>query len=182
MYLRIAFFLLLVPLAWLSTGCASVQPPTAVVRGADLGDITGDGLTLKLDVMVSNPNAKALSIGRSSYGMSIADVRILQGETDTPVKLPANGWAPVTVPVVIRWDELFRVKEALVKTGGNVPYKIDGRLGIGSGLPLIGKSSIPIEYAGTLPLGDALTAPMVLLKSRALRDLAAKILMGLRQN
>jgi LEA14-like dessication related protein len=173
-----AVFVMLVLM--LLTGCGSVQRPSAEVRGAELGEITGDAITLNMDVLLSNPNRSALKMGRSSYAMTVADVRIVEGESEAGVTLPAGGSAPLTVPVRIRWDELLRVKDALVQTGGDVPYRIDGRIGIGGALPILGQQSIPLEYSGTLPLKQALSDPTVLLKSRAVRELAAKILTGLR--
>lgn len=168
-------------LAFFNLACSSTpKAPSAIVQGAELGDVTGDGLTMNLNLLVTNPNKNPLPIGKSSYTMTVSGVRIVEGETEVNVKLPASGSAPVTLPVTVKWDDLLKVKDALVSSRGDVPYRIDGRIGLGGSQPILGRASIPIEYSGTIPLRQALSDPTVLLRSRALRELAAQLFNSVR--
>lgn len=172
------YALLLVALVF-GVGCNAVQSPTAMVRGAQLGKVTPEGMMLNLDMTVSNPNAVSIPLTKMSYDMRLGGAdgaKLLDGTANPSTSIPANGSAPVTVPVQIRWEDLLNVKDALVSGGGNVPYTLSGKLSAGGGIPLIGEQSVPLSYSGTLPLKEALRDPQALVQSPAARELARRVL------
>lgn len=176
--MRFPTFLALIPLLFLSIACSSLERPTATVRGAQLGEITADGLTLNLDVLLSNPNPVEIPLTKTGYSLSLAGTKVLDGTAEPKTSIPAKGNAPVTLPIQLKWAELIKAKDAIISSGGDIPYSVDGKLGIGGGIPLIGEHSIPLNYSGTLPLREALRNPATLMKNPLARELATELLKG----
>ena len=165
----------------LNAGCGSaVKRPTASVRSANLGELTPDGLTLDLNVDVGNPNGFALPVSAASYKLGIAGVNVVSDTAKPTGSVPANGTLPVTVPVTLNFKDLFKAERAIVDTGGNVPYKIDGQLEFAAGpMASLGQGvTVPLKYDGTLPLRDFVKDPVALMKSPGGRRLVELVLGG----
>ena len=79
--------------------------------------------------------------------------------------------------MTVTYENLLAAEQAIVKSGGNVPFALDAGLSLDSGSPLAGKLRVPLEYSGTLPLRDILNNPQALLHNPAAQKLA-KELMG----
>jgi LEA14-like dessication related protein len=178
--IRIAIVL---PLAMLACACSSIQKPTATFESAHVGEVTPEGLTLNFQLGLKNPNAFALPVGDADYTFAVSGVEILEGEAKPAGTLPANGSTSVTLPVKVTFSKLLEARDAIAKSGGNIPYRFTGGLSVGEGGgvgALVGKSArIPLEYEGKLPLADLLKDPAILLRSPAARELAQKVLGGM---
>ena len=163
----------------LAVGCgSSVQQPTATVRSAKLGSITEDGLSIDFDVNVANPNSFALPVSAANYKLGFAGVNVVDDTAKPSGSVPANGTLPVTVPVALSFKDLLRAERAIVDSGGNVPYQLEGELAFATGpLAALGRSvKVPLNFNGTLPLRDYVRDPVALMKSPAGRQLLQAIL------
>ena len=170
-------YALVLLLAFFAVGCSNIESPTAIVQNASLGGVSADGMTLNLNLLVSNPNAVSLPLSNTSYSLSLADTKILDGDADPKTTIPAKGSAPVSLPIRIAWDDVLKAKDALVKSGGNVPYSFDGKVKLGAGLSLLGdRGTVPLKYNGTLPLRDALTDPEIIMNSKAAQAIARAVI------
>lgn len=162
----------------LSVGCSAVQRPTAIIQSANLGEITADGLTLDLDLLVANPNAFSIPLTKTDYAVSVGGAKLLDGTADPKTTLPANGSVPIKLPLRIAWADLLKAEDAIVRSGGDVPFTLSGKLGVGGGIPLLSDQSVPLSYSGTIPLRQALRDPRTILNSPAARQLARRVLGG----
>jgi LEA14-like dessication related protein len=175
-FLRLA---LLIPICLLSVACsgAGLQKPTAAVKGMSLGGVNATGLTMNFDVDVTNPNAVAIPLTTTDYGLSLGDTKVLDGKSDLTGDLPAGGTRSLVLPVAVTFENLMAAEQALVKSGGNVPYTLNAGLSAGRGNALLGQSlRVPLTYSGTLPLRDVLNDPKILMQSPAARALAQKVI------
>ncbi|HEV7302213.1 MAG TPA: LEA type 2 family protein [Tepidisphaeraceae bacterium] len=171
--------LVLVPFCLLSLACAGagLEKPTAAVKGMSLGAINATGLTMNFDVDVTNPNAFAVPLTAADYGLSISGTKVLDGKAEPGGELPAKGTRSLVLPVAVTFENLLAAEQALVKTGGNIPFSLDAGLSAGRGTALLGQSvRVPLSYSGTLPLRDVLNDPKILLQSPAARALAQKVI------
>jgi LEA14-like dessication related protein len=168
-------------LCLLTVGCAalSVQRPTAAVTGMAVQDVTAAGFTMNFGIDLTNPNAFALPLTAADYKVGLGGVGVADGRATPDASLPANGSATVSVPVTLTYDGLLAADQAIVKTGGNVPYTFDGGLSFGTHNPLLGDLRVPISTTGVLPLRDVLNNPQAVLQSPAARKLAQDLLDGL---
>jgi len=146
----------------LGTGCANlnVKQPTASIRSAEVGDLTADGMTVNFHVDVQNPNSVAIPLSAARYKLAFSGVEVLNDEAKPDAAIPANGSAPVKLPVHLSFQRLMNAEQAIAKSGGNVPYSFDGTLeftpGSLAGLPLSQPVRVPLKYSDTLHLRDML--------------------------
>lgn len=175
-----AIVLLLVPLL---VGCAAIETPTATVRGVQLGEVDADGIEFKLDLHLRNPNDFDLGLARSTYRLDLAGQRLLTGKTNPQTTLPALGEADVTFPLVIKWDDLLDLTDTIAKDpAGDLPFTFDAKLGIRppGAAGWFGGRSVPVKYAGSLPVRSAMDDPRTLLRSHAVRKMLEILLKSSR--
>jgi len=144
----------------LGTGCAAlnVKEPTASIRSADVQDLTADGLTVNFNVDVQNPNSVSIPLSAAKYKLALGGVEVLSDEAKPDASIPANGSAPVKLPVHLSFQRLLNAEQAIASSGGDVPYSFDGSLeftpGKLAGLPLSQPVRVPVKHSDTLRLRD----------------------------
>ncbi|MEM8874109.1 MAG: LEA type 2 family protein [Planctomycetota bacterium] len=149
----------------IAIGCQTVEKPTAFVRGAKLDSVAVDRFTIGVDVAVTNPNTFDLPLPMVDYEMSIREVELLEGQANTAnLVLPAGQTRSVTVPITVRYQALLELTDALLATGGEFDYRLEGEARFRPpGLPgLLGTVSAPFAFDGKLPLREALRDPKTL--------------------
>lgn len=172
-------YLFLLAFWFLSLACAA-KSPTAAVRGVSLGAVDAQGMTVNLAVSVTNPNSFAIPLAGASYSASLAGARTVTGTFVPSASLAANAETPVTVPIGIRWDDLLATKEAVVRSGGDVPFAVSAKIVPSGALAMLGdQAAVRLDYSGKLPLKQALRDPQAALNSPAARELAQALLRGL---
>lgn len=161
-----------------AVGCGSVVQPTASFRKADVVGVTTDGVALRFDVDVANANGFDLPVSAAGYDLKLGGVSVLDGRAEPGGSIPANGKREVGIPVNVTFDRLFKAEKALVESKGNVPYELDGTLEFSAGpMKALGQSvRVPLNFRGTLPLRDAVSDPVALLKTPAGRKFVEMVL------
>jgi LEA14-like dessication related protein len=173
----LALILVLPWLALLLTGCASVEPPTVAATGGELVGITTDGMTLGVDLAVTNPNSIDLPVRGVSYQLAAEGVNVAKGSAALAdgESLPAGGTKALRVPIELRWDELLEAGDALSASGGDFGYRVNGSASFATpGTAGLLPVKVPFEYEGQLPLRQALSNPRLLTSPDA-RRLAAEL-------
>ena len=169
--------ILLLPL-FLCVGCAAlnVQKPTAAVTGMQVQGVDANGFAMNFSVDLKNPNSIALPLTAADYQLGLAGVKVVQGKAKPEGSIPAAGSKSITLPVTLTYENLLAAEQAIVKSGGNVPYALEGGLSINTGTPLVGELHIPLQYNGTLPIRDVLNNPQAIAQSPAAQKLARELL------
>lgn len=156
-------------------GCSALnlKQPTASLRGANVANVTVQGLAANFDLNVENPNSVSLPISGASYKVSFSGVPVVDDQAKPDGTLPANGTLPVTLPVHLTFDQLVKAEQAIARSGGNVPFEFDGGLEFSSGkLAFMGPLKVPLHFSGTLNFRQAI--------EEAIRD--PRTLLELAQN
>jgi len=177
--MRIASSLALLWMLMTCVGCSNVnlQKPTAAFKDVSITGINEKGFTMNFDVELANPNDVELPLTAADYGLTLGDVKIMEGKANPGGSIPAKGSSRVMLPVAVTYENLLSAEKFIRQSGGNVPYKFTGGLNAGQGLPLLGNAlRIPLEYDGKLNLAELLKDPMLLMRSEAARTLAKKAL------
>ena len=175
-------FLCLLPLALLSLACSQIKQPSATFNSVNVTDLTPQGFTMAFDLNVHNPNSVALPVSGANYKLGFAGVNVLEGKAKPDATLPANGSAPVKLPVTLTFDNLLAAEKAIVNGGGKLPYSFTGDLAFNAGdsagalTKALGQSpSVPLKYEGTLDVKQLLSDPKVL-TSPAAKKLATQLM------
>jgi LEA14-like dessication related protein len=176
---RVLRYSALTPICLLSLACANlnVQRPTVSMRSASVKEITPAGFTLNFDVDLENPNSVALPLADVDYGLSLTGAKLVEGQARPEGSLPAKGKRPVTLPVMVTFDNLLKVVEGVGASGGEIPYGLEASFAFETGGGLLPqKIRVPLKYEGTLHARELLKDPMVLLRSSAARKLAERLI------
>ncbi len=136
----------LVVLAAVTTGCASLrpQPPTVDFRGVALKDVALSGATIDIVLSVRNPNAFGIDIRRLAYSLYADSTLVGVGQPFDRLQIPANDSSIVRLPVAFEYRTLGMVVVQLV-TQGEVNYRVKGDVTVGTP---IGDFNRPFEAAG----------------------------------
>lgn len=167
----------IVLLSFIGFGCSSMSldKPTASIKGMSIADVNTTGFTMNFDVSVANPNTVELPLSNADYKIALGGVKVVDGKAKSSGVIPAKGSHSVAVPVTLTYENLLAAKSAIVKSGGNIEYALDGGLSVDTGAPFLGSLRVPLTYSGTLPLRDILKDPMIVLKSPAAQKIAKEI-------
>src|SRR4051812_13636098 len=126
-------FAAILPLCLFAIGCASLQRPSALVKGMNLGDVNAKGFTMNFDIDLKNPNSVAMPLTNADYKLGLGGINVLEGKAKPAGSIPAGGETSVTLPVMLTYENLFAAEEAIRKGGGDVPYNFDGGLQLSGG-------------------------------------------------
>ena len=124
------------------------QRPTASITGMSVQGVDERGFTMDFDVDVTNPNSSAIPLTAADYRIGLGGVDVAEGKAKPQGSIPAGGTRNVKLPVTLTYENLLAAKQGIVKSGGNVPYALDGGLTFNTGVPLLGDKRVPLRYAG----------------------------------
>ncbi|WP_276666894.1 LEA type 2 family protein [Thalassolituus oleivorans] len=142
---------------------ANVQKPTANVSGVALTGVTLDSLTLAVDLDVVNPNPFAINTGAFNLDLAVDSKSIASVDKDnTGVELPAKGTAKTTLPLTLRFVDLYEAVAGL-KDENEFAYALAGSVSVA--LPILGEQEVPLSFNGSLPIPKI---PKISLKSAEL--------------
>jgi LEA14-like dessication related protein len=176
--LRIVFAL---AVCTFGVGCSAlnVQKPTAAVTGMAVQNVNASGFTMNFEVNVTNPNSMSLPLTAADYKLGLSGMNVLQGKAKPEGSIPAGGSKHLTLPVTLTYENLLAAEQAILKSGGSVPYELDAGLSFNSGTPLLGPLRVPLQYNGTLPLREVLNNPQAVMHNPAAQKLARQLIGGL---
>jgi LEA14-like dessication related protein len=136
--------------AMVFVGCRSVsrrvyQPPTVALRNVTVDRIGLTGGSLRVALLVRNPNFYSLSSAGMRYQLLVGDsVTIASGVDSTHRRIGANDSAVVELPVQVSWDGLSAAGRAIAATG-LVPYQVIGNITLDTPL---GTHEVPVNQRG----------------------------------
>lgn len=149
----------IMPVAVLTlAGCASlqeqikehVQKPTADVKGVNITDMTLDSVSMLVDLNVNNPNSFGFNTTGFDLALAVEESTLATlDKSDSPLSVPANGSAATSVPLTLKFADIYNAISSL-KDKDEFSYGIDA--GFKVALPVIGDMRIPVSFASSLPI------------------------------
>lgn len=134
-------------------GCSSLQPkleqPTVKVAGLHLLPAQGLSQPIEVNLLISNPNDRDLTLRGMSYTVGIENFDVLSGVSDQLPTLTAYKETPVKVVVTANVLQLVRLIEHFGRNGvkENVNYNFSAKLDFSAWLP-----DLRINEKGSIPL------------------------------
>jgi LEA14-like dessication related protein len=143
-------------LAAFAGGCKSlddalktVPQPDARVIGADVRNLSLNGLDLVFDIEITNPYGVKLPIVELNYAVGSGELQLLQGGIKTLEDVPANGSTVIQVPASL---DFAAAAQALsnVSPGSILPYHAEINIAVDA--PFIGAINLPLKHEGEIPV------------------------------
>jgi LEA14-like dessication related protein len=132
----------------LLAGCASLTrdwlPPEVQVTSVTPERIGLDRQTLRVGLLLENPNDRMLPIKAMTYKLSLAGTQVAEGGGALDKQLPAFGKAPVEVTVVADAASMLGLLPTLALRREPIGYRIAGTVTVAGVVP------IPYRHAGEL--------------------------------
>jgi LEA14-like dessication related protein len=165
---KIALALSLVLLA----GCAglnqlaasAVQKPKLTFRSVSLSSLDLEGATLAFTYDLENPNGFGLDLARVGYTVDVEGTRVASGDLPGGLAIKANGTAPVTFPVHVRFQDVPGIVTLLTSKKDTVKYRLAGNVGVRTPLGVL---DVPMSHEGGLKLPSV---PQFALEGIAIRS------------
>lgn len=132
-------------------GCRAVsrrlyRPPTVALRNVAVNGIGLTGGSLRVALLVRNPNFYSLSSAGMRYQLLVGDsVTIAAGVDSTHRRISANDSTIVELPVQVSWQGLSAAGRAIAASG-LVPYQLVGNITLDTPL---GTHDIPMNQRGS---------------------------------
>ncbi|MCP4640658.1 MAG: LEA type 2 family protein [bacterium] len=124
--------------------------PTPRIEGITprIAGLDFQGVDLAFDVDVYNPYATAIKSPEFRYGLDIQGASFLNSSALSKLDLPASGVGTVTLPVRMRYVDIWKAYQSL-KGAGEIPYTLKGALA----LPVAGETfELPLKKQGVMPV------------------------------
>jgi LEA14-like dessication related protein len=131
-------------------GCREVsgrlyRPPTVALRNVAVDAIGLTGGSLRVALLVRNPNFYSLSTAGMRYQLLVGDsVPIAAGADTTHRRVAANDSVIVELPVQVNWQGLSLAGRSIAASG-LVPYQLIGTITLDTPL---GAHDIPVNQRG----------------------------------
>jgi len=144
--------LALLLLAATLAGCAGVekvlttgfQKPKLVFQSFTPRELDLEGVTLGLVYRIDNPNAIGLPLANVDYKVDVEGRQAVSGSSRTGLRIPANGSAPLELPIRLRYADVPGLLTNLA-TKERLGFHVQATAGIETPVGVIG---IPFSYTG----------------------------------
>ncbi len=142
----------------LSSSCQTLQdvakaldlsPPTAELTSASLADLSLDGVTVLMQVAVTNTYGVDLPLAGIDYGVDVLGRPVVSGEVPTSSTLAAGATQTISVPAKLDFMHLLDLVSGL-SAGDVVPWT--AQLGVRVDAPGLGPVTLPLQASGELPV------------------------------
>jgi LEA14-like dessication related protein len=133
----------------LNAGCASIgMRPTIEDIRARITSLDLEAVSLAFDVDVKNPYPVALKTPRFKYGFDVHETPLVESGSETSVDLPAGRVGTATLPLRVRYTDLWALAAALRKST-EASYRLHGAFVVDA----LGQSfDLPLSHEGTFPV------------------------------
>ncbi len=174
---------LLICLAWLTSGCASlmdradIHKPTVTLEQTRLAGLSLDGIEILVTLNIHNPNPFAINLAGFDYALAINQHKVGGGQQRDGVEIDGHADTQVSVPVKLNFTELFKLVGDLGERD-SIDYEIDATTYID--VPVIGLQSISSRQTKTFPLPKRPNIGITGIKVNSFDFAGANITLGLQ--
>lgn len=124
-----------------------VQEPSVQFDSMQLADFSFDDITALFTFNVNNPNAIGIKLSGYDYILAVNDKQFLQGTQDLPITVPAKGAGKVTIPVTVKFAELYKMYQS-TRSADEFSYNVVGNVLVNAAISTL---KIPFSTSGKLP-------------------------------
>lgn len=148
--------LLLVLISTFIAGCQTIQnladtiqKPSLSISNVRVTDFAFDEIELTYDVKVDNPNPVAVQMLGYNYDFKINNNDFIQGDQAQELRIESSGASTFQIPMRLNFEELYNLFTGL-RDEDKADYNLAANLDFD--LPVLGKTTLPLEKSGSLPM------------------------------
>ncbi len=128
---------------------AAFREPRLTFRSAALDALDLEGATVAFTWQIENPNAIGVDLARAGWQIEVEGTRLAAGELPSGLQIPANGKAPLTFPVRIRFRDVPGIVSIVGSGKSELGYRLSGSLGIRTPLGVV---DLPLSHTDRVKL------------------------------
>ncbi len=128
---------------------AAFQEPRLTFKSAAVDELDLEGATVGFTWEIENPNAVGVDLARAGWQVEVEGTRLAAGDLPSGLKIPANGKAPLTFPVRVRFRDVPGIVSVLGSGKSDLAYRLSGSLGLRTP---IGVVDLPMSHSDRVRL------------------------------
>jgi LEA14-like dessication related protein len=128
---------------------SAVKDPKLTFRSATLDALDLEGATVAFTWDLENPNGFGLDLARVGWTVDVEGTRVAAGDLPGGLEIKANGTAPVTFPVRVRFQDVPGIVSLLGSGKDVIGYRLAGVIGVRTP---IGVLDLPLSHEDRLRL------------------------------
>jgi LEA14-like dessication related protein len=140
----------------LVSGCSAlqdiadnIQKPALSIKDVRITDFNFQEIELTYDVKIENPNSVAVQMLGYDYELEINNHKLVQGDQPEKMTIQAGRESTFQVPMTLNFSDIYNTIQSLANAD-DASYHFLGHLTFD--LPLLGRTELPINKEGTIPL------------------------------
>lgn len=122
---------------------SAVKEPKLTFRSAALQALDMEGATIGFTWELENPNGFGVDLARIGWTVVVEGTRIASGDLPGGLQVRANGTAPVTFPVRVRFQDVPGIVSLLGSGKDVVSYALAGTIGVKTPIGVI---DLPLSH------------------------------------
>ncbi len=138
------------------TGCETVEKlaggirkPKATVVSTGMTDLSFEGIALRFDVRLDNPNPIGIELAGFDYELLVDENSFVSGTYDRAVEIEAEGESIIPIPVAFRFEDLLGGIQSLADRN-ETAYTVT--TGFTFDLPVLDRVRVAASHSGTFPV------------------------------
>lgn len=130
-------------------GLLQIRRPEVTVEKVEIIGLSFDQAELLFSLSVHNPNPIGVQLAGLDYRLMVEDKQLLQSSLNQGIALDANAESPLSVPVSIRYVDLFSTVQS-AREQDELGYQMN--LDLGFSIPGYGTLTVPLSHTGKIPV------------------------------
>ncbi len=128
---------------------AAFKEPRLTFRSAAVEALDLEGATVGFTFEIENPNAIGVDLARAAWQIEVEGTRVAAGDLPAGLQVPANGRAPLTFPVRVRFQDVPGFVSLVGSGRSDLGYRLSGSLGVRTPLGVV---DLPMSHSDRVRL------------------------------
>ena len=128
----------------------ALKLPSINVEGLKVKNMTLAGADMELKLQMTNPNAFDLLLNNIDYALDINGRTWAKGVSNVQTQVSQKGESAIGIPISLDFAQIGLGVYQMLSGEQTLDYSLQGKLDVGSSLPLLKNAAIPLNRSGAL--------------------------------
>jgi LEA14-like dessication related protein len=130
----------------------AVKIPTIAVKALKVNKVTLAGADMELQLHMNNPNAFDLLLNQFDYEFMVNGKPWAKGMELKQVQVGSKGESAINIPIELDFAQIGFTVYQVLSGEEQLDYSLQGKLNLGSSLPLLQQATLPFNKSGLLDI------------------------------